>query len=153
MLRRDGLLSLAPEWEPQKGQFGYARRLRWVFFDDGGYVAMCKRYRQHARQTGLLKTLAEKRTDEPQRRPARGRGQRLVLGQGRGGHLPRDAGGRHPPHPVEQRRRARDAPPAQRHGRAHQPLRHLPGRDGPGQLPQAPLDFTPTGRRAAGPRT
>ena len=55
----------SPEWEPQKGQFGYARRLRWVFFDDGGYVAMCKRYRQHARQTGLLKTLAEKRIGNP----------------------------------------------------------------------------------------
>ena len=65
MVRREGLLSLSPEWEPQKGRFGYARRLRWVFFDDGGYVAMCKRYRQHARQTGLLKTLAEKRTDNP----------------------------------------------------------------------------------------
>ena len=28
MIRREGLLSLSPEWEPQKGQFGYARRLR-----------------------------------------------------------------------------------------------------------------------------
>jgi hypothetical protein len=65
MVRRVGLLSLAPEWEAQKGQFGYARRLRCVFFDDGGYVAMCKRYRQYARQTGLLKTLAEKRTANP----------------------------------------------------------------------------------------
>jgi len=65
MARREGLLSLAPEWEPQKGQFGYARRLRWVFFDGGGYVAMCKRYRQHARQTGLLKTLADKRAANP----------------------------------------------------------------------------------------
>jgi len=65
MLRHDGLLSLAPEWESQRGRFGYARRLRWVFFDDGGYVAMCNRYRQHAKQTGLLKTLAEKRIDNP----------------------------------------------------------------------------------------
>jgi hypothetical protein len=65
MARREGLLSLAPEWESQKGQFGYARRLRWVFFDDGGYVAMCKRYRQHARQTGLLRTLADKRAANP----------------------------------------------------------------------------------------
>ena len=65
MIRRHDLLSLSPEWESQKGQFGYARRLRLVFFNDGGYVAMCKRYRQHARQTGLLKTLAEKRIDNP----------------------------------------------------------------------------------------
>jgi hypothetical protein len=65
MIRREGLLSLSPEWEPQKGQFGYARRLRWVFFDEGGYVAMCKRYRQHAQETGLFKTLAEKRRENP----------------------------------------------------------------------------------------
>ena len=38
-------LRSGPEWEPQKGQFGYPRRLRYVFFDHGGYVAMCKRYR------------------------------------------------------------------------------------------------------------
>lgn len=63
--RVDGLLCLQPEWVPQKGQFGPQRRLRYVFFDDGGYVAMCKRYRQHARETGLLKTLAEKRQAIP----------------------------------------------------------------------------------------
>jgi hypothetical protein len=65
MVRGGGLLSLAPEWQPQKGQFGYARRLRWVFFDEGGYVAMCKRYRQQVKEAGLLKTLAEKRTANP----------------------------------------------------------------------------------------
>ena len=65
MVRHDGLLSLSPEWEPQKGRFGYARWLRWAFFDEGGYTAMCKRYREHARQTGLLRTLAEKRAANP----------------------------------------------------------------------------------------
>ena len=64
-VRHDGLLALWPEWDSQKGQFGYARRLRWVFFHDGGYVAMCKRYRQHAKQIGLFKTLAEKRAANP----------------------------------------------------------------------------------------
>ncbi|MBN2473289.1 MAG: carbohydrate binding domain-containing protein [Pirellulales bacterium] len=63
--RRNGLLCLAPEWIPQKGRFGPARRLRYVFLDRGGYVAMCQRYRQHARQTGLLKTMAEKREANP----------------------------------------------------------------------------------------
>jgi hypothetical protein len=58
-----GLLCLAPEWQPQKLQFGPPRKLRYTFFDDGGYVAMCKRYRQHARETGLLKTLEEKRAN------------------------------------------------------------------------------------------
>ncbi len=63
--RVDDLLCLQPEWVPQKGQFGPERRLRYVFFADGGYVAMCKRYRQHAQETGLLKTLAEKRREIP----------------------------------------------------------------------------------------
>lgn len=61
----NGLLCLAPEWQPQKGQFGPARRLRYVFFNENGYVAMCKRYRQYAKETGLLKTLLEKRAENP----------------------------------------------------------------------------------------
>ena len=63
--RVEGRLSIAQEWESQKGNFGYARRLRYVFFDAGGHVAMCKRYRQHAKDTGLLVTLAEKRKAIP----------------------------------------------------------------------------------------
>lgn len=61
--RHDGLLQPAPQWDPQKGRFGPARKLRYVFFDDGGYVAMAKRYREYAKQVGLLKTLAEKRKE------------------------------------------------------------------------------------------
>ncbi len=65
-LRRiDGLLDIRPEWQAQRGQFGYARRLRYVFFDRGGHVAIAKRYREHARKTGLFKTLAEKRKKNP----------------------------------------------------------------------------------------
>ena len=63
--RLDGLLCLAPEWQPQKGEFGPPRRLRYVFFDRGGYVVMCKRYRSYAKQTGLLKTLKQKRKENP----------------------------------------------------------------------------------------
>lgn len=63
--RRAGLLCLEPEWQPQKGKFGPTRRMRYVFFDRGGYVAMCKRYRRHAQHAGLLKTLAEKRKANP----------------------------------------------------------------------------------------
>jgi len=63
--RLDGLLCLAPEWQPQKGQFGPRRVIRYVFFDQGGYVAMCKRYREHARKAGLFRTLAEKRKANP----------------------------------------------------------------------------------------
>jgi hypothetical protein len=63
--RLDGLLHLAPQWVPQKGRFGPPRRLRYTFFNDGGYVAMAKRYRQYARDTGLFKTLADKRAANP----------------------------------------------------------------------------------------
>ena len=91
----------SPQWDPQTGQFGSPRRLRYVFFDRGGYVAMCKRYREHAKQTGLLKTLAEKRKANPNVDLLVGAVERLVLGQRRRGHLPRDAGRRHRPHPLE----------------------------------------------------
>ena len=58
-------LVIAPEWDGQHGQFGYPRKLRYVFFNDGGHVTIAKRYRKHAQQTGLLKTLSEKRAQNP----------------------------------------------------------------------------------------
>jgi hypothetical protein len=63
--RLDGLLTLAPQWLPQKGQFGPPRRIRYVLFDQGGYVAICQRYRRYAEEIGLLKTLAQKRKENP----------------------------------------------------------------------------------------
>jgi hypothetical protein len=63
--RVDGRLAILPEWDPQLGQFGYTRRLRYVFFDQGGHVAMAKRYRAYAKETGLFKTLAEKQKINP----------------------------------------------------------------------------------------
>ena len=60
-----GTLCLAPKWQPQKGHFGPPRTIRYVFFDAGGYTAMCKRYRQYAKATGLLKTMAQKKQDNP----------------------------------------------------------------------------------------
>lgn len=63
--RVEGKLCVAPKWERQKGNFGYSRKLRYVFFDEGGHVAMCKRYRRHAQRTGKLKTLEEKRRKNP----------------------------------------------------------------------------------------
>ena len=54
-----------PSWEAQKGRFGYARRIRYVFLDKGGHVAMCKRYRKYAREQGKVKTFAEKAKARP----------------------------------------------------------------------------------------
>ncbi|MDR1191925.1 MAG: glycoside hydrolase [Verrucomicrobiales bacterium] len=61
LIRSDGRLHAAAEWDAQRGELGYPRRLRWVFFNAGGHVAMAKRYRAHAQRAGLVKTLAEKR--------------------------------------------------------------------------------------------
>jgi hypothetical protein len=63
--RQAGLLGIAPQWDAQHGEFGYARRLRYVFFDHGGHVAMAKRYRAYARKIGLFKTLEQKRAENP----------------------------------------------------------------------------------------
>ncbi len=58
-------LVIAPSWEGQRAEFGYERRLRYVFFEHGGHVAMAKRYRAYAQELGLLKTLEEKRRTVP----------------------------------------------------------------------------------------
>ncbi len=55
-----GLWQAGPSWDAQKGQFGYTRKARYVFFDKGGHVALCKRYREHAKQAGLYKPFTEK---------------------------------------------------------------------------------------------
>jgi hypothetical protein len=65
ILRIDEKLCIGPEWVSQKGQFGYTRRLRYIFFDRGGHVAICKRYRSYAQKAGLLKTLKQKRKENP----------------------------------------------------------------------------------------
>jgi hypothetical protein len=58
-------LAMGVQWDAQKGEFGYDRRLRYVFLDQGGYVAMCKRYRHYAQAEGRFKTLAEKEKERP----------------------------------------------------------------------------------------
>jgi len=63
--RLGGNLCIAPEWDSEKGRFGYDRKLRYAFFDKGGHVAMCKRYREYAKQIGRFKTLAQKRKENP----------------------------------------------------------------------------------------
>ena len=43
----------------------YARALTYVFAAKGGYVAQAKRYRAYAQASGLFKTLAQKRRENP----------------------------------------------------------------------------------------
>jgi hypothetical protein len=64
--RRGGAeLYIRPQWEASKGQFSYSRKLHYVLFEKGSYVAQAKRYREYAKATGLFKTLAEKRRENP----------------------------------------------------------------------------------------
>ena len=66
--RRDAetqLWTLGASWDDQKGKFGYTRRVRFVFFDKGGYVAMCKRYREYAKEIGKFKSFREKAKERP----------------------------------------------------------------------------------------
>ena len=58
-------VALGPAWAPTRGQFGAPRRVRYVFLDRGGYVAMAKRYRRAAEASGLVKTLREKAKERP----------------------------------------------------------------------------------------
>lgn len=58
-------LSVQAVFGPQKGRFGYPRRLLYHFSERGSYTALAKRYRAYAKETGLLKTLAEKRVERP----------------------------------------------------------------------------------------
>ena len=61
----DGLLQVTPAWEPSMQEYRYPRKLRYVFFDQGGYVAVCKRYREYAKDIGLWVPFTEKIKKNP----------------------------------------------------------------------------------------
>lgn len=63
-----GLLTVHPYWTADRGRLGYARRIRYVFFDGGGHVALCKRYRRYAQERGLVVPFDEKLRQNPARR-------------------------------------------------------------------------------------
>ena len=52
-------------WIGEFGKGGYPRRVRYVFFERGGHVAMAKRFRAYAKDCGWLKTFAEKEIQRP----------------------------------------------------------------------------------------
>lgn len=56
----NGLWVAGPSWDATRGEFGYARKVRCVFFGQGGPVAICKRYRAYSKQVGLFKPFTEK---------------------------------------------------------------------------------------------
>jgi len=63
--RIDSLITFATVWYDSMGSFAYERRVRFVFFDQGGYVAQCKRYRSYIWQKNRIMTLREKQERFP----------------------------------------------------------------------------------------
>lgn len=61
----DRLWSMGAGWHAEFGVFGYARRVRYVFLDRGGHVAVCKRFRAYAASKGWVKTFEEKAIRRP----------------------------------------------------------------------------------------
>ena len=69
-------LAIGCQWQGSMQKFRYDRTLRLVAIDEGGYVAVCKRYRNYAKQIGLLVTFDEK----VQKNPELARGIDLLIG-------------------------------------------------------------------------
>lgn len=59
------VLFARPLWDATQGEFGYDRKLTYAVFDKGGYVAQAKRYHEYAQSRGLVKTLEQKRRENP----------------------------------------------------------------------------------------
>jgi len=57
--KENELITFAPVWYSSMGQFGYDRKIRYVFFDQGGYVAQCKRYRAYIWPKNHVVTLSD----------------------------------------------------------------------------------------------
>ncbi|HJZ82277.1 MAG TPA: DUF5696 domain-containing protein [Pyrinomonadaceae bacterium] len=55
-----GPTEIGPRWIAQLRRFSYPRSARMVFFDQGNYVDMARRYRSYVRDTGQFVSLKEK---------------------------------------------------------------------------------------------
>jgi hypothetical protein len=58
-------LIIRPMWDPSRGEYRYPRKARYILLDRGGYGGMAKRYREHAREAGLYKSLKQKLAENP----------------------------------------------------------------------------------------
>jgi hypothetical protein len=57
---------IGPRWRASLGRLGYPRTARLCFFPEGDYVALAKRYRRYAMETGLFVSLREKIARRPE---------------------------------------------------------------------------------------
>lgn len=58
--KADGMLQFSTVWQSSLGKFSYDRKIRTIFFDRGGYVAQCKRYRAYAWEKNKVTTLCDR---------------------------------------------------------------------------------------------
>ncbi|MCK9479081.1 MAG: S-layer homology domain-containing protein [Firmicutes bacterium] len=58
--RTNGVLTAEGVWEHSRGDFTYARKVKHIFQNEGGYVGVCQKYREYAEETGLIVTLKDK---------------------------------------------------------------------------------------------
>ena len=56
-------------WRSEHGKFGYARRIRYVFFKDPTPMKMALRYREEMKRRGWYKTFPEKMREHPSLAP------------------------------------------------------------------------------------
>ena len=61
----DSLVSFRTVWMSSLDAFAYDRRMVLHFFDKGGYVAQCKKYREYAWKKNGVKTLRQKQEQFP----------------------------------------------------------------------------------------
>lgn len=64
--KTDNLIDFKVVWLSSLGKFSYDRRVRMVFFDQGGYVAQCKRYRPYAWRQNHVTSLRSRLNHFPQ---------------------------------------------------------------------------------------
>jgi len=62
---KDAKVAVGVAWMPSMRKWGYTRKLLYRFCPTGGYVALAKAYRAHAKDAGLLVTLREKMKRRP----------------------------------------------------------------------------------------
>lgn len=61
----DSLISFRTVWLSSLDRFGYDRKMTFHFFDKGGYVAQCKKYREYAWKRNGVETLRRKQEQFP----------------------------------------------------------------------------------------
>lgn len=59
------LITFAPVWMPSMGKFGYERKVSYYFFNEGGYVAQAKKYRDYIWKKNQVITLKENQKKTP----------------------------------------------------------------------------------------